>query len=68
MFDIKHRTSLGNGNKRNVLHNNMPVLNFKIFAKYVTDNLMQRYENRWINQIISKPKLELYRHYKNTPS
>ena len=30
--------------------------------------LMQQYENTWINQIILKPKLELYRQYKNTPS
>ena len=39
-------------NAIHALQNNLPVLNFKIFAKYVTDNLMQQYENRWINQII----------------
>ena len=55
-------------NAIHVLQNNLPVLNIKIFAKYVTDNLMQQYENTWIKQIILKPKLELYRQYKNTPS
>ena len=39
-------------NAIHALQNNLPVLNFKIFAKYVTDNLLQQYENRWINQII----------------
>ena len=59
---------LNSVNAIHVLQNNVPVSNFKIFAKYVTDSLSQQYENKWATQIISKPKLELYRHYKNTPS
>ena len=59
---------LNSVNAIHVLQNNVPVSNFKIFAKYVTDNLIQQYENRSSHQIILKPKLDLYRHYKNTPS
>jgi hypothetical protein len=52
-------------NTSDVLQKNMAVVNFKTFSKYLTDTLMQQYENKWVNIINLKPKLELYRQYKN---
>ena len=54
-------------NVNDVLHNNVPILNFHSFEKFAIKSLMSKYvSNDWLTTVSIKPKLEFYQQYKTT--
>jgi hypothetical protein len=48
-----------------ILENNIPVVNIKVFLNHAKERLMSDYVIKWRHEIENKPKLRIYGQYKN---